>query len=48
MGRHVVADLMAHYFRSSQANDLAYRALIGQGQCRPITFVVERPRPRPV
>ena len=47
-GRHVVADLMAHYFRSSQANDLAYRALIGQEQCRPISFVVERPRPRPL
>lgn len=45
-GRHVIADLMAHYFRSSAANDLAYRALIGQQQCRPITFVVQRPRPR--
>ena len=45
MGRHVVADLMAHYFRSTQANDLAYRALIGQQNCRPITLVVERPRP---
>jgi hypothetical protein len=45
MGRHVVADLMAHYFRSSEANDLAYRALIGQQNCRPITLVVERPRP---
>ena len=43
-GRHVVADLMAYYFRSSPANDLAYRALIGREQCRPITFVVERPR----
>ncbi|HUE87599.1 MAG TPA: hypothetical protein VMO26_16105 [Vicinamibacterales bacterium] len=46
MGRHVAADLMAHFFRSSEANDLAYRALIGQQQCRPVTFVVERPRPR--
>lgn len=44
-GQHVVADLMAHYFRSTEANDLAYRALIGQQKCRPITFVVERPRP---
>ena len=43
-GRHVVADLMAHYFRGSEANDLAYKALIGQQNCRPITFVVERPR----
>jgi hypothetical protein len=45
-GRHVAADLMAHYFRSGAANDLAYRALIGQQQCRQITFVVQRPRPR--
>lgn len=45
MGRHVVADLMAHYFRSAEANDQAYRALIGQQTCRPIAFVVERPRP---
>ena len=44
-GRHVIADLMAHYFRSGAANDLAYRVLIGQQQCRPITFVVQRPRP---
>ena len=45
IGRHVVADLMAHYFRSSEANDRAYRALIGQENCRPLTFVVERPKP---
>jgi choline dehydrogenase-like flavoprotein len=28
-GKHVVADLMAHYFRSSDANDLCYNARIG-------------------
>ena len=43
-GRHVVADLMALYFRSTEANDLAYRAAIGRDTCRPITFVVNRPR----
>jgi hypothetical protein len=45
-GRHVVADLMAVYFRSSEANDRAYAALIGRETCRPITFVVNRPRSR--
>jgi hypothetical protein len=45
-GRHVVADLMAVYFRSTEANDRAYAAVIGRETCRPITFVVNRPRPR--
>jgi hypothetical protein len=45
-GRHVAADLMALYFNSSEANDLCYRAGIGRQSCRPITFVVDRPRPR--
>jgi hypothetical protein len=31
---HVAADLMAFYFRSSDANDLCYRAAIGRDQCR--------------
>jgi hypothetical protein len=31
---HVAADLMAFYFRSSDANDLCYRAEIGRDQCR--------------
>jgi hypothetical protein len=43
-GRHVVADLMAVYFRSTEANDAAYRAHIGRDTCRPITFIVNRPR----
>jgi hypothetical protein len=43
-GKHVVADLMALYFHSSEANDLCYRADIGRQKCRPITFVVNRPR----
>jgi len=33
-GRHVAADLMAFYFRSSEANDLCYRAAIGRDLCR--------------
>src|SRR5437762_3026964 len=33
-GRHVAADLMAFWFRSSDANDLCYRAAIGRDKCR--------------
>jgi hypothetical protein len=33
-GRHVASDLMAFYFRSSEANDLCYRAHIGRDECR--------------
>ena len=33
-GRHIAADLMAFYFRSSDANDLCYRAAIGRDLCR--------------
>jgi hypothetical protein len=44
-GRHVVADLMAFYFRSSEANDEAYRARIGRRTCRPIRLTAERPAP---
>jgi hypothetical protein len=33
-GRHIAADLMAFYFRSSEANDLCYRAHIGRDECR--------------
>ncbi len=29
-GRHIASDLMAFYFRSSDANDLCYRAAIGR------------------
>jgi hypothetical protein len=44
-GRHVVADLMAFYFRSSEANDEAYRARIGRRMCRTITLTTVRPEP---
>jgi hypothetical protein len=44
-GRHVVADLMSFYFRSSEANDLAYRARIGRQMCRSLDMTTRRPAP---
>jgi len=44
-GQHVVADLMALYFRSSEANDACYRAAIGREVCRPIALTTRRPAP---
>ena len=44
-GKHVVADLMAHYFRSSAANDLCYNARIGRNTYRAIAITTMRPRP---
>ena len=44
-GKHVVADLMAHYFRSSEANDLCYNARIGRNTYRAIRVTTVRPRP---
>jgi hypothetical protein len=45
IGQHVVADLMAFYFRSSQANDECYEAMIQRGVCRPIAITIRRPEP---
>jgi hypothetical protein len=42
-GQHVVADLMALYFRSSDANDDCYKALINREVCRPIAITTRRP-----
>ena len=42
-GEHVVADLMAHYFRSSAANDLCYNARIGRNTYRAIRVTTVRP-----
>jgi hypothetical protein len=42
-GAHIVSDLMAFYFRSSEANDLAHRARIGRQICRPIELTTRRP-----
>jgi hypothetical protein len=44
-GQHVIADLMAFYFRSSEANDLAYNALINREVCRPIAITTRKPEP---
>ena len=33
-GAHIATDLMGHYFNSSVANDLCYRAAIGRDDCR--------------
>ena len=44
-GRHVVADLMAHFFRSSGANDLCYNARIGRNTYRAIRVTTVRPAP---
>ena len=44
-GKHVIADLMAHYFRSSAANDLCYNARIGRNTNRAIQITTVRPRP---
>ncbi|SPE32602.1 conserved exported hypothetical protein [Candidatus Sulfopaludibacter sp. SbA3] len=44
-GRHVASDLMAFYFRSSEANDLCYRAAIGRDQCRGLAGSDQPPAP---
>jgi hypothetical protein len=44
-GQHVVADLMAFYFRSTEANDECYSALINREVCRPIAITTRRPSP---
>jgi len=44
-GQHVVADLMAFYFRSSEANDDCYNALINREVCRPIAVTIRKPEP---
>ena len=44
-GKHVVSDLMAHYFRGSEANDLCYNARIGRNTYRAIRVTTVRPVP---
>ena len=46
-GRHVASDLMAWYFRSSDANDLCYRAAIGRDKCRGLAGSENAPRELP-
>jgi hypothetical protein len=45
LGQHVVADLMAFYFRSSEANDQCYAAMIQREVCRPIAVTIRKPDP---
>ncbi len=44
-GQHVVSDLMAHFFRSSEANDLAQQADVERQVCRKIALTTVRPAP---
>jgi len=44
-GQHVVSDLMAFYFRSSEANNECYKALINREVCRPIAITTRKPQP---
>ena len=43
VGQHVIVDLMAFYFRSSEANDLCYSAMIQREVCRPIAITTRKP-----
>ena len=43
--QHVVADLMTFYFRSTEANDDCYKALINREVCRPIAITTKKPEP---
>lgn len=42
-GKHVASDLMSFYFRSSEANDLCYRAHIGRDECRGLSGSEKEP-----
>jgi hypothetical protein len=46
-GRHIVADLMGFYFRSTEANDLCYEAAIGKDTCRRLAGSDQPPTPLP-
>jgi len=45
-GGHIAADLMGHYFNSSAANDLCYRAAIDRDACRGLAGSENAPAPR--
>ena len=45
-GGHIAVDLMAHYFNSSAANDLCYRAAINRDACRSLAGSENAPAPR--
>lgn len=44
-GGHIATDVMAFYFNSVEANDLAYRASIGRDTCRSLQGSENRPEP---
>ena len=44
-GAHIAADLMGHYFNSSSAQDLCYRAAIGRDACRGLPGSEKKPAP---
>ena len=44
-GAHVSSDLMAFFYRSSEANDLCYRAEIGKDTCRGLAGSEKAPKP---
>jgi hypothetical protein len=44
-GQNVIADLMAFYFRGSDANDLCYRRAIGRDLCRSLAGSDNPPPP---
>ncbi len=44
-GRHVAADLLAFFFRGSEASDLCYGAAIGRDQCRGLPGSEDPPAP---
>jgi hypothetical protein len=46
-GAHIATDLMGHYFNSSAANDLCYRAAIGRDACRGLAGSERRPAALP-
>src|SRR4051794_7376448 len=46
-GGHIAADLMGHYFNSSAASDLCYRAAIGRDLCRGLQDSEKAPAPLP-
>ena len=41
---HVTVDMLAHFFRSSEANDLCFEAQIGRDACNGFAGVGEQPR----
>lgn len=45
-GAHIATDLMGHYFNSSAANDLCYRAAINRDACRGLQGSENAPAPR--